>query len=320
MLKKLLFCFLLTLVCFPLMAKQYYRFKNSEGKVVIKDQVNNEMISVGYDILNDKGSLIERVPPGKTLAEEKQEQLDKIDEKQSQRLLQLKIRNDAELLRQFSSIGDIIRNRDAQLLGLEQRIKIQHSKSELLKLQLENLQKQAAINERLGQKVPKLIQSDIDATHLQLQNNKKTSASLEEQKIMTASRFEGDIINYKKLESLRKQLKKTEDANDGTSVVIYDCPDQAICQKAWQLAQVYANDKATGRIEIITNSLILTSNPEKDTDLALSFSKIPGSNNTSQIIFEVSCNNSVQGADLCKSEVVTNLRMGYINYINKQLN
>jgi len=277
------------------------------------------MVKVGYEILNDRGALVRRVKPGKTFAEKEQERLDKIEEKKEHYQLQQRIRNDAELLRQFSSIGDIIRNRDAQLLGLEQRIRIQKSKSDLLKLQLEDQQRSAANRERLGQKLPKKLQQEIEDTHSQIANNERNSNFLEEQKITIAKRFEGDIIRYKELESLRMTLKQKKEHNDGTQAVIYDCPTPKVCQLAWQLAQIYAKDNASGRIEIITNTLILTSKPEKDSDIALSFSKIPSADDSSQIVLEISCNNSEQGLQLCKSEIAKKMRTNYLSYIDSQL-
>jgi hypothetical protein len=317
--KKIIFLSLLVIVAAPLAAKEFYRYKNSEGKMIVKDQINNEMIKTGYEVLNDSGTLVQKVAPGKTLAEEEQERLDKIEEKKSHYQLQQRIRNDAELLRQFSSIGDIIRNRDAQLLGLEQRIRIQKSKSDLLKLQLEDQQKSAATSERLGQKIPKKLLQEIQASHDQIAGNARNTSFLEEQKVTIAKRFEGDIIRYKKLESLRMNLKQTKELNDGSKAIIYDCPSPKTCQLAWQLAQIYAKDNASGRIEIITNTLILTSKPEKDSDIALSFSKIPATDNNSQIVLEVSCNNTELGAQLCKSEIAKKMRTNYLSYIDSKL-
>ncbi|MCW8879712.1 MAG: hypothetical protein OQK51_21850, partial [Kangiellaceae bacterium] len=230
-----------------------------------------------------------------------------------------KIRSDAELLRQFSSIGDIIRNRDAQLLALEQRIKIQVSKSNLLKLQLEEQQRQAATHERLGQKLPKLLEKDIKNTHEQLANNAHNSGLLEQEKVTVAERYERDIIRYKELESLRKTLKKDEEESQGSMPVVYECPDKITCQKAWQIAQIYAKDNASGRIEIITNTLILTSKPEEDGEIALSFSRIPAPQNQSQILLEISCNDSEQGVALCKSEFVKKLKKSYLTKISETI-
>jgi hypothetical protein len=315
--KIILFC-LVVIFSQSTLAKEFYRYKNSDGKIIVKDQVNNEMIAIGYDVLNERGNLLKRVPPGKTLAEEEAERLAEIDAKRDEYKLQQKIRNDAELLRQFSSISDIIRNRDGQLLGLEQRIKIQGSKSDLLKLQLEDQQKQAAIHERLGRKIPSLLQRDINNTQAQIERNEKSTVNLEEEKVEVAKRFENDIVRFRKLESLRMHLKSNQQKDEEQEPIIYDCLTADSCQRAWQLAQVYAKDNASGRIEIITSALILTSRPEKDDDLALSFSKIPGPNNSYQIVLEVTCNDTEKGANFCRSEPIKNLRTNYLTLINKQ--
>ena len=317
---KILLLLSLILLATSINAKQFYRFKNAQGNVIVKDQLTNEMIAVGYDVINDKGKIIRRVGPGKTLAQEEEERLEEIEKKKQEYAFKQKIRSDAELLRQFSSIGDIIRNRDAQLLALEQRIKIQGSKSDLLKLQLEDQQRQAAVHERLGQRIPKVLQQDIKDTQEQLVINSKSAVVLEEEKVKVAQRYERDIVRYKELESLRKTLKKNEKENDGSRPVVYDCPDRNTCQKAWQLAQIYAKDNASGQIEIITNTLILTSKPEQDTDLALSFSRIPAPNNSNQIVLEVSCNDSEQGVELCRSDVVKNMRRNYLTLLKRQIN
>ena len=51
-------------------AKQLYRYRNAEGSVVVDYQVPAESVGGGYEILNDKGVVIEVVPPEPT-AEEK---------------------------------------------------------------------------------------------------------------------------------------------------------------------------------------------------------------------------------------------------------
>jgi len=304
----------------PLMAKDIYRYVDPEGNVIIKDKVSNEMIKLGYQVLNKSGRVIKTVPPGKTLAEEQQARLEILENKKKEFEKKQQLRRDADLLRQFSSISDIIRNRDAELLGLEQRIKVQGIKSNLLQIQLEDQQKRAATHERLGQNLPSLLRKDIDLTKAQIQHNENSCELLEGEKEIVAERYETDILRYKKLESLRMNLKSKQKQNNASKPVTYDCPSKQTCDLAWQLAQVYAKDNASGEIEIITNTLILTSKPEKDTDVALSFSKIPLDSQSYQIILEVSCNNSKQGAELCKTESVQQIRSSYLRLVKQRVN
>ena len=317
-LSRILYLTILLTLSSSVAAKNFYRYKNKAGELIINDQLTKEMIADGYDEINETGKLVRRVPPGKTLAQLDAERLAKIEEKKKQLQLKRQIRHDAELLRQFGTVSDIIHTRDAQLLALEQRIRIQGSKSGLLKLQLEDQQKQAATYERLGQPVPTTLQKEIDTTHRQIDDNTNNAKILEGEKVKVASRYEKDIVRFQDLASLRKKLKKNEN-NDGSKPVIYDCDTLAICAKAWQLAQVYARDNASGQIEIITNTLILTSKPEKDQDIGISFSRIPAPEDKYQIVLEVSCSNSEYGAEFCKTDSVKNLRKNYLKLIHDRL-
>jgi len=300
-------------------AKNYYRYKNADGAVEIKDKITKEMELTGYDVISELGKLIKHVKPTKTLAELDADRLRKIEERNQQIKFQQQIRQDADLLRQFSSIGDIIRNRDSQLLALEQRIRIQNSKEDLLKIQLEDQQQQAATYERLGQRVAKSLLNDIQASQDQIVNNQLNTTFLEKEKVRVEHSFQRDIIRYKELESVRMALRKDARKKEGTEPVIYNCPDSESCNRAWQLAQIYARDNATGKIEIITNSLILTSRPEAVTDIALSFSKIPAPENKIQIVFEVSCSPEEAGVIYCKTDKLKHIRKNYLEYLKLRM-
>ncbi len=310
----------LLLVSLIVDSKNYYRYKNSKGAVEIKDQITPQMEKVGYDVFNEMGTLISHVNPSKTLAELDQDRLDKIEKRNIKIRQNQQIRKDADLLRQFTSVGDIIRNRDSQLLALEQRIRIQNSKANLLHLQLEDQQQQAATYERLGQKVAKSLSKDMQNSRDQITNNLANSSLLEQEKFRVEKSFEKDIIRYKDLESMRLTLRKEGKKTDGTEPVIYNCPDSQTCNRAWQLAQIYARDNATGKIEIITNTLILTSRPEENHHIAISFSRIPAPENKMQIVLELSCSNTEQGVSFCLTPSIKGIRKGYLDYIRERLN
>ncbi len=319
--KKIWLTISLILLCAAqtVLAKNYYRYKNEAGRVEIKDKINRQMESVGYDVISESGKLIRHVEPTKTLAELDADRLKIIEERNKEVEATQQRHRDAELLRQFSSIGDIIRNRDSQLLALEQRIRIQHSKEDLLNLQLEDQQQQAATYERLGQKVAKTILKDIKASQDQIVNNQLNTQLLEKEKIRVEKSFERDIIRYKELESVRIALRKNARVKQGEEPIIFDCPNEKVCNRAWQLAQIYARDHATGKIEIITNTLILTSRPIKDSDIAISFSRIPAEENKMQIVLEVSCSAEEPGVEFCKTPKVKGIRENYLEYLKLRL-
>lgn len=311
---------LLSVIFSPLLsAKNFYRFKNVDGAVEIKDKITREMEMVGYDVISETGKLIKHIQPTKTLAQLEEDRLRRIEDRNKEIEFQQQLRHDADLLRQFSSIGDIIRNRDSQLLALEQRIRIQNSKRDLLHLQLEDQQQQAATYERLGQRVAKTLLNDIQASQDQIANNEINTSFLEKEKIRVEKSFERDIIRFKDLESVRMALRKSAKKKEGTDPVIYECRSTESCDRAWQLAQIYARDNATGKIEIITNTLILTSRPEEPTDIAISFSKIPAPDNMMQIVLEVSCSPKESGVTYCKTPGLISIRKNYLSYLKQRM-
>lgn len=316
---RLIIGLVLVVICQSTLAKNFYRYKTSEGSVEIKDKITQEMELVGYDVISELGKLIKHVEPTKTLAELDADRLKVIEERNKKIEFDRQIRRDADLLRQFSSIGDIIRNRDSQLLALVQRIRIQYSKKDLLNLQLEDQQQQAATYERLGQKTARSLLKDITASKDQLANNQLNTELLEKEKIRVEKSFERDILRFKDLEGVRRKLRKDAREKQGTEPVLFDCPDTEVCNRAWQLAQIYARDHATGKIEIITNSLILTSRPEKETDIAISFSKIPAPENRMQIVLEVSCSQKEKGVAYCKSDKLKDIRKNYLEYLKRRM-
>lgn len=302
-----------------LSAKSIYRYKDRNGNAVISDRITNEMIELGYDVMNESGMVVQRVAPGKTLAEEKEDKKLALEKKKKELELKEQIHRDAQLLRQFGSISDIIRSRDSDIIGLEQRVKIQKTNIDLFKLELENLQKQAATHERLGQSLPKKLQNDIVYTKQQITDSEKNISYMELEKGEVAKSYEKDILRFKHLESLRKNLRNKKQASQQSQTTIYDCPDSQKCHMAWQLAQIYAKNNASGKIEIITNTLIITSSPEKDTDIALSFSRIPSADDNEQIILDVSCNDTEKGAALCTSQQVEDIRKNYLIFLQERL-
>lgn len=310
---------ILSLTLHSVSAKNYYRYKNEEGAIEVSDKISKKMELSGYDVISSQGKIVKHVEPTKTLAEVHADRLKELEAHNQKIVFQQQLRRDADLLRQFSSIGDIIRNRDSQLLALEQRIRIQYSKEDLLNLQLEDQQQQAATYERLGQKISKTLLNDITASIDQIASNTVNTGILQNEKIRVEKSFEIDIVRFKELESVRIALKKNKRKKQETEPVIYNCDTVKACDRAWQLAQIYARDNATGKIEIITNTLILTSRPTTNSDIAFSFSKIPAPENKKLIVLEISCSQKEPGVKFCKSPKLIQLRKGYLSYLNERM-
>lgn len=127
-------------------AKQLYRYRNAEGSVVVDYQVPAEAVGGGYEILNDKGVVVEVVPPEPT-AEEKVRDKEAIAEQERLR------KWDEALMLRYSTVADIEDARQRALGDLQIRMTILRGNKRALKQEVENYQAQAADTERAGMSV-----------------------------------------------------------------------------------------------------------------------------------------------------------------------
>lgn len=141
------FVWVLLLTLTPLVeAKQLYRYRNAEGSVVVDYQVPAEAVGGGYEILNDKGVVVEVVPPEPT-AEEKVRDKEAIAEQERLR------KWDEALMLRYSTVADIEDARQRALGDLQIRMTILRGNKRALKQEVENYQAQAADTERAGMSV-----------------------------------------------------------------------------------------------------------------------------------------------------------------------
>ncbi len=135
------------------LARELYRYTNDQGNMVVDYQVPPQYVPNGYEVLNEKGMVIEVVP--RELSEQEKADRD-IREKQEleARAEQERLREwDETLLRRYSTIEDIEAARERALSDLRIRVSILKSNKRSLKQQVENYQAQAADQERRGQQV-----------------------------------------------------------------------------------------------------------------------------------------------------------------------
>jgi hypothetical protein len=134
-------------------ARELYRYHNDQGNMVVDYQVPPQYVPKGYEILNEKGMVIEVVP--RELNEEERANRDihqrLADEAKAE---QERLRAwDESLLLRYSTIEDIEAARERGLRDLRIRVSILKSNKRSLKSQVESYQSQAADQERRGQAV-----------------------------------------------------------------------------------------------------------------------------------------------------------------------
>lgn len=152
-------------------AREMYRYVNEDGNSVIGYQVPPEQVARGYEVLNEKGVLIDVVPA--SLDDEARASMNAQQRRQSAAEAERKRLQewDESLLLRYSTVEDIEAARDRALRDLRIRVSILKGKQRSLKQQVENYQAEAADQERRGASVSEShlkaisdLQSEIRST------------------------------------------------------------------------------------------------------------------------------------------------------------
>ena len=285
---KHLFLFLtLVVAATAVNAKNFYRFKDSNGRLVVKDYLPNSALKSGYEVVNESGRLIERVSPMMT-DEEKQAERVRQEKLAEQQAKERKARlHDRMLLRQYRTIDDIKRTEENQTASLQINISILQGHNKTLEKKLTDLQSSAADFERKGKAVPKSILSQIDATKEQVNENHASIARYNSQVKTIEEQFKNDLVRFKELQAMRMVEQYAQDQRSVPTATKVLCENSRSCERSWKLAQIFAHENASNKLEIVTDSLIISSKPRSDEQLGLSITRIPAKEDSMQIVLEV---------------------------------
>jgi len=131
---------------------RFYRYVDAKGVTVLDRQgVPSDLISKGYEVLNDQGRVIQVVAPAPSLEERQRALADKA-----------RASTDAQLLRLYSTPEDVDRAKARKLAELDGVITVARGNLASLKTQQGNLQGQAADMERAGKQVPDHLVAQIE--------------------------------------------------------------------------------------------------------------------------------------------------------------
>ena len=153
-------CLLLSFSTTALAAGNLYRFR-VDGRVVIKDYVPAELAPLGYEVLNNRGMVIDVVPRELTAAEIAERERKEAEQKALEERIERRRKADMDILRQYATIADIERALKRKLDDLESQITQQTLLQQDLRSKLEQQQERAAGYERNGQAVPDSLTVDI---------------------------------------------------------------------------------------------------------------------------------------------------------------
>ena len=132
---------------------ELYKYKNEDGVTVLDSHVPARYVRNGYSILSLDGRVLEVVPRALTDEEIKQRDQELAEQERLERQRRDQEIADQNLLRLYSTPGDVIRARDTKLASIESFINTQQGNIRRLETQKRQLESTLADVERAGGRI-----------------------------------------------------------------------------------------------------------------------------------------------------------------------
>ncbi len=300
------------------MAKTY-RWTDAQGRIHYSDRVPPEQVERARTRLNKSGLEVEQVKAARTPEEiERERQLERL-RAEEQRLIEEQRKRDRVLLRTFRSEDDILMIRDGKLASIDASIQIVRSNIKRLKLQLAEMQRNAANLERQGKKISKNYLKAIDNTRLQLKRSYESIISKEQAKASIEEKYAADLDRFRQLKHLNAEAPKPAPKQSHTMLeTVVTCSDKKQCDTAWKQAEAYLRKHATTRLQMLARNIIMTAAPLKDDDISITISRIRKKEGSGADLFmDLQCKNSPRGRELCDSKQVERIRSGFRAFLQQ---
>jgi hypothetical protein len=300
-------------------AGKIYRWVDEQGNVHLSDKVPTEHSRNARSELSESGREVERLQAAKTEEEiAKEKELEKLRAEQ-QRLIEIQRAKDLVLLRTFRTEDDLLMARNGKLTAIDSNIQVIRSNIRRMKNRLAEMQQSAAAMERQGQPLSENLLKDIEYTRTQLKDSYNTIIQKEQEKEVIRNIAAKDLARFRSLKNLHDenadpQLNAKKDRSLLDTVVI--CPDDAACNKAWEKVEEYVRKYATTRLQMLSDSIIMSAAPLKDDDISLTASRIlykdrPGA----ELFMDLQCKPSPRGTEHCQTDQVEQIRVGFKQYL-----
>ncbi len=306
-------CFATTLV-----AGKLFRWVDAEGNVHYSDKVPPQHSRNERRQLDKRGFEIDRVDKAKSKEEiARQEELKRL-RAEKQRLIERQKKKDDVLLATFRTEDDLLMASNGRIASIDAIIQITRTSIRQMKHRLAHFQKRAADLERQGKQISHNLLKSMDTNRVQLQNAYASIITKEQEKEVVRKKTRIDLARFRALKKIEPENESLVAMNKSGSLLetVVICPDEKVCEEKWLLAENYVRKHATTRVQMLSNTIIMTAAALKDTDISITVSKIRKKDTSSAKLFlDLQCKNSPRGEDLCKSESIEQIRMGFKSFL-----
>ncbi|WP_394754437.1 hypothetical protein [Crenothrix sp.] len=302
-------------------AKKMYRWKDDNNNTFFSDQVPPEQNQFRRDSLSKEGRVIEVTEKAKNKEQIIQDRRLAELRREKEKLIAYQGIHDKALLSTYHSKEDLMAALNTKFKTLDTEKKIIEGNLAQLKSLLVWQQKQAALLERNGKKVPQKLLADMQSTQGQIKKTEHTTLANIDKKQQIETEFKADIDRFVYL----TETKTSNPTNKIASIIeanklgLFYCNNDHQCNKAWDIGHKFVTFYSTTAPDIYNDKLIMNRPPATDFDLSLSLSKIALNDADYQLFLDIRCRDSSQGRELCASQKVSDLRASFRPYINSAL-
>ncbi len=199
-------------------ASTLYRYRDKNGSIVLNRTIPPEFVGQGYEVLNDKGRVIEVIPPALTDAQIAAREAEKRRQEMLEKQRKLQEEQDRELKLLYSHPNDVVRILKRRIQDIQSVISLRQSQIVTTRKEIEALEAQAAEAQRKGLEISEHLISALNKARKDIandladiqENQKEMTRALEEfdQKIRRMEQITGDAASdYPPLlESLKQDL------------------------------------------------------------------------------------------------------------------
>ncbi|MFT7218765.1 MAG: hypothetical protein ACI8Z1_000377 [Candidatus Azotimanducaceae bacterium] len=180
-------------------AAELYRYKNEDGVTVLDSHVPARYVKNGYAILSLDGRVLEVVP--RALSDQEIRERDRTlaeQERIAKEKRELEIA-DQNLLRLYSTPGDVIRARNAKLSSIDGLIETQAGNIQRLESQQRQLESALADVERAGGTISKDRMSRVRAIESRIAQIRSEIQKKQQEKNSSVSSYAADLKRVKEL-------------------------------------------------------------------------------------------------------------------------
>lgn len=315
-------------------AAQFYRWVDEDGETHYGSEVPPQYLQQQHKSINEHGVTTKVYERTKTPEEAAREAAERRRRAQMRAVEQRRIdeqrREDQILLQTYSSLDDMELARDGKVAAIESVIRITKTNIAGMRSELTRMTGEAAERERSGQVVPPRLAKQIAASQTQISENLAFINKQRQEQDRVRALFAQDMVRYRRL----REVQDTKQEKDRVFVArsqaaamvgpIADnatikCDNPVACAKAWVLAKHYVEKRAGPAVQMATDTLIMTYEPRRDSDIGMYVARYPEAGGGERIVAEVVCFESPGGSETCNSDRAMQIRTGFKTYIESGL-